>query len=227
MIWYLSYGSNLNKDRFMKYIIGGSLNARATNKKHHGCRDPTPPKSHLFTFLPHVELYFARQSLSWQNGGVCFIRENYKGGGTIARMYLITKEQFVDVVGQENRLSQDYITKTLEPKVDGFLNNLDGDKTLSNTFFMSSLLPTSTYYDNLVFLGYRDGFPILSFTSSEINQPSVRPSENYIRTIFKGMMESNEYTLPQCVGYLIEKSGVRNQYDQKELLNVVTTEINT
>lgn len=47
-------------------------------------------------------MYFAKSSGNWENGGVAFIKTNLdEKKQTLGRMYLITKEQFIDVVKQE------------------------------------------------------------------------------------------------------------------------------
>ena len=40
-VWYVGYGSNLNRARFMTYIEGGSI--PGNDVVHEGCADPTPP----------------------------------------------------------------------------------------------------------------------------------------------------------------------------------------
>src|SRR5574341_764364 len=98
-IWYASYGSNLSKDRFYCYIMGGR--PQGAEKIYVGCRDKTPPVLEKPVILHH-ELYFAKSSRTWQNGGVGFVRtEPDTSVQTRGNMYLITKEQFCDVIKQE------------------------------------------------------------------------------------------------------------------------------
>lgn len=99
-VWYASYGSNLNKERFLAYILGKKAPGCDICEK--GCKDKTLPQDNKQIIMPY-ELYFAKNSSKWSGGGVCFIgnkkEDNHR---TLGRMYLITKDQFLDVVSQEN-----------------------------------------------------------------------------------------------------------------------------
>src|SRR4030095_163368 len=102
-IWYASYGSNLLEERFLCYIKGGQP---VGSKKHYeGCRDKSLPIDKEEFYIPS-ELYFAKESDSWDNGGVAFIKTNFEPQqSTLGRMYLITPQQFIDVVKQETNSS--------------------------------------------------------------------------------------------------------------------------
>ena len=94
-VWYACYGSNLLKERFMGYILGGGI------KSEDGCRDKTPPVKEMQITIPH-ELYFSKKSSKWGNGGVAFLKLKYiDEANTLGRAYLITEEQFEDVKRQE------------------------------------------------------------------------------------------------------------------------------
>ena len=54
-VWYACYGSNLLKERFMGYILGGGI------KGEGGCRDKTPPIKEMQITISHV-LYFSKRS---------------------------------------------------------------------------------------------------------------------------------------------------------------------
>ena len=106
LVWYASYGSNLSYSRFLCYINGGTPGG--SSKRCEGCSDKTPPQDRRPITIPH-ELYFARESSSWGGKGVAFVKsqrdDNVK---TFGRMYLITREQFTQIVRQENgRLPDD------------------------------------------------------------------------------------------------------------------------
>ncbi|GAK12751.1 hypothetical protein [Geomicrobium sp. JCM 19039] len=99
-VWYASYGSNLHHDRFLCYIEGGT--PEGSEKTEIGCTDPTNPVKSEKEMLPYP-LYFAKQSQRWQNEGVAFIgTKPIANTETYSRKYLITKEQFLEVVQQEN-----------------------------------------------------------------------------------------------------------------------------
>lgn len=82
-LWYASYGSNLNYNRFMDYI--------------NSCDDTTPPIASKPVLINH-KLYFASKSCIWENKGVAFIDpKEDKNEVTLGRMYLITKDQFEQI----------------------------------------------------------------------------------------------------------------------------------
>ena len=96
-VWYACYGSNLSADRFKSYIVG-DINP-ANGIPENGCTDKslwTDEKIKTFS----GQLYFARSSGKWEHGGVAFIDPD--ANGTIyMRLYLITREQFLEVQRQE------------------------------------------------------------------------------------------------------------------------------
>src|SRR5438046_3062218 len=98
-IWYVSYGSNLSYEgRFMCYISGGT--PAGSHHSNPGCRDMTPPVADKPVAMD-FELYFAGYSKNW-NGAAAFIRRRPTPSTTLGRMYLLTDDQFNDVVLQEN-----------------------------------------------------------------------------------------------------------------------------
>lgn len=96
-VWYACYGSNLSADRFRAYIEG-TVNP-ANGIRESGCSDRslwTDTKVRTF----RGQLYFAKSSRKWEHGGVAFIDPD--ADGTIyMRIYLITREQFLEVQDQE------------------------------------------------------------------------------------------------------------------------------
>lgn len=96
-VWYACYGSNLSADRFKSYIVG-EINP-ANGIREDGCKDTSLWTDEKIKTFPG-RLYFARSSGKWDHGGVAFIDPNVDG--TIyMRLYLITREQFLEVQGQE------------------------------------------------------------------------------------------------------------------------------
>jgi hypothetical protein len=100
VIWYAAYGSNLSRERFHIYLNGGTPDG-ATHR-YPGCRDATPPRDDRSLELSGLELCFGGSSQTW-GGGVAFVRAA-PARSVKARLYLITHEQFLDVVAQENWL---------------------------------------------------------------------------------------------------------------------------
>ena len=98
LVWYGCYGSNLYKKRFSYYIKGGR--PEGSNKCYKGCSDKSVPRDDKQIMIPY-KLYFAKESPSWENMGIAFIKtEMNESVETMGRMYLIKKDQFVEVVMQ-------------------------------------------------------------------------------------------------------------------------------
>jgi hypothetical protein len=98
-VWYAAYGSNLSAERFACYVSGGV--APGSTGRNPGCRDTTPPRDDRPVELPY-RLYFAGDSRTW-GGGVAFVDGNVPDR-TLGRAWLLSEEQFDDVVAQENGL---------------------------------------------------------------------------------------------------------------------------
>ncbi len=104
LVFYASYGSNMNQSRFMRYLAGGRVPGLTVDFP--GARDPSPPRLALTRREPR-RLFFAQSSNWWGHGGVAFLHPSADAAlplseHTVMRMYLITLEQFFDVVRQEN-----------------------------------------------------------------------------------------------------------------------------
>lgn len=96
-VWYAGYGSNLFRDRFLCYIKGGKFQWSGNRTK--GCNDKTTPASRAI-MIPY-ELYFAKNSDSWE-GGVAFISTTKdEDKQTYGRMWKVTTDQFLEIWEQE------------------------------------------------------------------------------------------------------------------------------
>ncbi|KAF0981909.1 hypothetical protein FDP41_011770 [Naegleria fowleri] len=78
-VWYCSYGSNCNMQRFSVYLnggkpIGSSLNAPSMS----GCRVSSSPLKSQPILLEEYQMIFSRVSRTWHGGGVCFIKKNHR-----------------------------------------------------------------------------------------------------------------------------------------------------
>ena len=85
------------EERFMCYIEGESFEK---SRNHPPCRDTTPPVAVRAVELPY-DMYFANFSGSWESKVVSFI-DVTKSGKALGVAYLITREQFENVVSREN-----------------------------------------------------------------------------------------------------------------------------
>ncbi len=90
LVWYVAYGSNLLKSRFMKYINGDPNSADP--RKREGCRDKTPPEVSVRTTVPYA-LYYGNSSSNWGGCGAAFL-DTTKSAYTPARAWLVKEEQF-------------------------------------------------------------------------------------------------------------------------------------
>ena len=94
-VWYACYGSNLNEERFLRYIKGGIC--EFNGRSYDGCTDKSDPIADKPVIIPH-KLYFGNSSGAWGGGGVAFINPRWDSEqSTWGRMYLITEEQFEQI----------------------------------------------------------------------------------------------------------------------------------
>jgi hypothetical protein len=200
-VWYASYGSNINTDRFLCYIKGGQPDG--SNKVEAGCKDPSLPIDES-TFSINLPLYFAKQAAKWESQGVAFIGLSQTPDSvTLSRKYLITKEQFIDVVKQENN------------GVDFEINLNEVKKKGSQIFHRPS------WYGNILYLGEENGYPIFTFTAPwNVNDVEwIKPSHAYLATIIKGLKK--DYSDDEIYHYFQSKPGIKGQYSNEELASVI------
>lgn len=203
-IWYASYGSNLSLERFMTYINGGK--PKNSSKIEKGCKDKTPPAESRPHKIKHA-LYFARISKKWNNGGSCILSVKYdENKTTLGRKFLITEDQFLDIVSQNNGVEQTSI-------------NFDEVIKLGSKSINDSLS------GNILHLGNEDGFPIFTFTSHFDETEFRRPDILYLATIGAGIKETFGYTTKQVADYFIELDGVKGNYTIKQLFDELNRRI--
>ncbi|MBM0064857.1 hypothetical protein [Alkalicoccobacillus gibsonii] len=190
LVWYVSYGSNLMEERFHCYIKGGIPVGSTEAEK--GCRDHTLPIANKGCELPYP-LYFAKDASKWGVGGVAFIgHQEDPSEKTIARQYLITFDQFVDVVEQENEADA---------------SGLSFDELVEK----GSVTLDDGWYGRVVYLGTEDGYPKLTFTNpQDIGTDAFhKPAEPYAQTIAKGLSELS-YSDEEITSYLESRHGFQS-----------------
>lgn len=175
LVWYASYGSNLSFVRFSAYLQGGV--APGSTRVHVGARDPSPP----LAVAPHVlahRRFYAGVSRTWGGGGVAFVDpEPSATAATPARRYLVTVEQFHDVLAQESGrpVGAEIDLGPLEPGTTRILG------------------PGA--YDRLLVTGLVDDVPVVTFTTPA--DPATLdpnpPSEAYLATIVAGLVEAHGF----------------------------------
>ncbi len=204
-VWYASYGSNLLEERFLCYVRGGM--PAGTNRNYSGCADKSLPLKNR-NILIHHELYFAKESDTWSNGGVAFIKINSaKWQKTYGRMYLIAEQQFTDVLKQEIDFSG-------ELSVDFEFIKRNGNKVVKE----------DSWYGNVIFLGIQDGFPIFTFTFQDNTQKINKPGKEYLTTIIRGLKEAYNFSSDEIVDYLSDKKGIVENYSNSELKSYIISE---
>lgn len=202
-VWYACYGSNILEERFNCYIQGGQ--PKGSQKSYDGCRNKNLPTAKEELFISS-ELYFAKRSKVWDEGGVAFIKNDFnKGIETLGRMYLITKEQLIDVARQE--------TNTKE------ILNLDFDEAIRNGYYVFKKKPS--WYGKLLYIGAQNDIPIFTFTSEEELTEYIKPSLNYLKPIINGIIETYGFDENTILEYLTCKNGILNNYNNNELLNII------
>lgn len=200
-VWYASYGSNLNKERFLCYICGGKPSG--SRDVEIGCRDQRLPKQDQPILLPYP-LYFAEDSKRWGGAPAFLGHQKVEENLTLGRIYRITKEQFLDVVKQENG---------------GQVWQLDLEMVKRNgaqTFLNS-------WYGHIVYVGEQDGLPIYTFTAPWSGEDAhfTSPSKAYLTTIIKGINECYELQDHELVQYFQGKPGVKGNWTDAELTALI------
>jgi hypothetical protein len=179
-IWYIAYGSNLSRERFCYYLRGGRPDG--AERDYPGCRD-TSDELESFGLLITGGLYFAGRSSGWR-GGMAFY-DPEAPGEVAARAYLITAEQFVDVLAQET-LRSPGMALDLTPafRGDRYSNGVGG-------------------YSILVRVGCRRGVPLVTFTRDRRSASTlVAPTVLYLAAMATGLREAHGWSLTQIDRYL-------------------------
>ncbi len=179
-VWYVAYGSNMATARFHCYVRGGRpAGARVTLP---GCRDTTPPEQWRAVHVPGA-IHFALESPTW-TGGMAFYDPDAPGR-TPARAWLVTREQFCDVVDQEMH----------RPVGTEFALDLaDGERV--------ALGPGR--YETLVRVGTLDDRPMLTCTcpwrTDDVDHRP--PSRAYLRILAIGLAETHGWDGARAAAYL-------------------------
>lgn len=198
-VWYSCYGSNLHEDRFMCYIKGGK--PKNSTRVEIGCKDKTPPKENR-AYKLNRPLYYAKNSPHWNNGGSSFVGQTpHKDNFTLSRMYLITKEQFIDLVNQENS------AKDIK---------INFEKAIKNQISKVA----DTKFGILLYIEHVDNMPVFTFTNEDEmgDSPFTKPDILYLKTIVAGLKEIYNLSNQQFVDYFIKKPGIEGNYTEVELL---------
>lgn len=188
-IWYVSYGSNMSRERLRCYLEGGR--PPGGNVDHVGARDRTPPIDTAGVVLPG-RLYFAGESRTW-GGGMAFY-DDLAEGPTYARAYRLTIGQFVDIAAQEmHRL----------PAADDPL-----EQVVATGIPHGRHSAGPGHYETLIRVGDRDGLPMLTFTApgGADTAPHSAPRGGYLATLAEGLREAHGWSRRECDEYFARVS---------------------
>lgn len=184
LVWYVSYGSNMNVARLSCYLQGGRPPGARIG--YCGARDHTPPRDDAAVTLPG-RLYFGRVSTVW-GGGIAFYDHDAEGP-TAARAYLITVEQFTDVAAQEMHRS---------PAPGGPLDAVVRSGVPGGRFEAGPGI-----YETMLRVGRREGRPMLTFTApTRADDVGFNPPEQaYLDMLSAGLRQSRGWDAARCRQY--------------------------
>jgi hypothetical protein len=199
-VWYVSYGSNLCVDRFACYLTGGRPPGAA--RAHPGCADPTPPRRTLPIWLPGG-IYFALTSTLW-GGGMAFYDPAVPQGAA-ARAYLISTEQFADVMAQEMHRPAGARFDLAAALAAGRLQL--GPSRYETARAAGRLQLGPGRYETVLCVGERDGHPLLTFTApwSAAEVPHNPPSPAYVAMLAAGLREAHGWPESRVAEYLADR----------------------
>ncbi|MCP4568408.1 MAG: hypothetical protein GY841_12595 [FCB group bacterium] len=182
------------------------------NKVYPGCSDSTLPVKSRFCDIPY-EMYFAEKVVFWENMAVSFISDiKNESTYTHCRMYLITADQFNDVVRQENA---------------GFVDSsslaIDFEELKSNGSICLGPDDKNRLYGKVLMIGEDEGFPVITFTSKWSSEDIVfqKPGKRYLKTLMRGLRESETTSRDEILNYFSGLSGIKGFYSRAGLERVI------
>ncbi|MET0779254.1 MAG: M20/M25/M40 family metallo-hydrolase, partial [Candidatus Saccharimonadales bacterium] len=199
-VWYATYGSGLSKDNFMRTISGGQL--ENSTRFYKGCTDTSPPLRDTFTSLPYA-LYFGGECEAWGGGHVCVMPEPSPGAHTIARAYLVTVQQFEELAAQQNHGAGP------KPK------RLPMQEAMQRG--RATIGDGTGDYEELLYCGTKDKYPMFTLTASTPRMPYVAPSPAYTSLVFKGLSENSRISKTAAIDYVYGTPGIAGNYQRQEI----------
>jgi hypothetical protein len=190
-VWYVAYGSNLFQERFSCYLAGGR--PAGGRRTYTGCRDTRPARDIRAVTLPGG-IYFALTSLTW-GGGMAFYDPSLPGRAA-ARAYLLTRQQFCDVIAQEMR------------------RDVGDDHDLAEVMETGRQILGPGRYETVIKVGERDARPMLTFTAPEGAHAANlnAPSAPYLTMLGHGLREAHGWSRERAARYLSARPGARRAW---------------
>jgi hypothetical protein len=199
-VWYVAYGSNLGLQRFRCYLSGGR--PAGGRRDYPGCRDRRDPEG-MTALDVGGGLVFAGESGMW-GGGMAFY-DALAPGRAACRAYLVTVDQFADVVAQEMR----------RPPGGRFARELAA--VLAGVGAVRTMGPGR--YETVTRVGQRDGASMFTVTCSDVGSLApVAPSAPYLGSISAGLREAHRWDEHRIARYLAAAPGVTGAWTREALV---------
>ena len=206
LVWYASYGSNMCAERFGCYLAGGT--PTGSTRDHEGCRDATSATEDRAVVLPGT-VFFSGTSRAW-TGGHAYLDPTDRdsaAGPALGRAWLVTADQFDDVVAQENSHPVGSLALDAASMAPGETRLVSGSR-----------YPVAWCLDTM------DDVPVVTFTCAEtIDQRVLNPpSLPYLRTLAIGLVEAGHHTdLTQAIRHLVTLPGVAGHWSSAALADAL------
>ena len=153
LIWYVSYGSNMLKERFDCYLQGGVC--RFNGRTYSGCRNQVPALRSQPVELPYNMYYGNYDRGSWRESAVSFLDVSCSGK-SFGRAWLIHRDQLEDIHAAEG-MSRNWYPDLIE------LEPIDGIRAFTfsnkNKRTQESLSRVSSEYLGVLTMGLRETYP--------------------------------------------------------------------
>ena len=108
-------------------------------------------------------------------------------------MYLITQQQFVDLVQQEIKFEGDF--------------DIDLQQVIKNR---SLDMKNNSWYGKIIYLGEDENCPIFTFTNEDYLKDEINsPHEFYLKIIIEGLKETYDMNDAEIESYLKNKEGIK------------------
>lgn len=198
-VWYAAYGSNLHWPRLRCYLEGGR--AQGSCRVHVPASDRRRPRVSLPARLP-FPLFFAGASPTW-GGGTAFVDPERRDAVTLARLYLVSEEQFGAIVAAEGHRSRVRLPRGTAGRPRWY-----------------RVAPGA--YGTVVHAGQRDGRPVLTVTGPPPGARLAAPRPAYVRTIAAGLAWTHGLRPDAIVDYLTGVAGVAGTCGRAQLLAATT-----
>lgn len=188
LVWYVSYGSNMDAGRLACYLRGGR--PRGARITYPGARDGSAPRADAGVLLPG-RLRFAAESRVW--GGSMAFYDHAVPGPTAARAYLLTAQQFVDIAAQEMHRDPregDPLEEIVRAGVPGGMHTAGPG-----------------HYETLLNVGEREGRPLLTFTAPDGAgrlAPGL-PTAAYLAMLTSGLAEAHGWDAARTAEYFTQR----------------------